>query len=904
MFDEFIKNLGFDDIFPRKILQTLSTYYTVNVMEIITSHTNADFDALASMVAAKKLYPEATLVFPGSQEKSMRDFFLESMFYTLEAERLKTIDVNSVTRLIIVDNRNSLRIGKLAEALARPDVSVHIYDHHPSSDTDIRGEKEVIAEVGATTTIMVELLREKGLKISPLEATVLALGIYEETGSLTFVSTTERDAQAVAYLISQGAQLNIVSDFMSRDLTTEQIAILNNLIENAKKYDVNGVTVVISSLAVPHFIPDLANLAHKIREMESLDVLFLVVQMGDKTHVIGRSRIPAVNVGEVLKQLGGGGHATAASAAIKDMTYLQARERLIDLLRRHIKPGPIAHEIMTAPVKTIPYGSAIAEAGEAMTRFSVNVLPVLRGDSYQGIITREIVQKALFHGLGKRTVEEYMTSGGPAATPDMPMSQVERIMIEEHQRFIPVLGRGGELLGAITRTDLLRSLHEERLAEISDSEELSPGSLRTVKGLIEERITPEVRNTLRIVGEVADESGFPVYLVGGIVRDLFLRVSNPDVDIVVEGDGITFAGMLVKKMGGRMKTHQKFGTAVVVLPAGLKLDIATARLEYYESPAALPTVELSSIKKDLYRRDFTINTLAVRLNGKRYGELIDFFGGLRDIKDKTIRVLHSLSFVEDPTRVLRAVRFEQRFNFHLSKHTQNLIKTAVNMKLFDRLTGERIYTELVLMLSESEPLKVLKRMRELDLLRFIHPGLKGSVELERLFTNIGETLAWFRLLYLDLLVEKWFVYFLGLFDRVKDATAAEALERLAVPVRLRERVQMARIRSREVLFLFYKEPQVSRSRIHDLLVPLDTEALLLMMAKSKQERAKKYISLYLTHLRNVKVTLTGDDLKLLGIPPGPKYRRILRELLDAKLDGLVSSHDEEIEFVKKKSVAI
>ncbi len=143
------------------------------------------------------------------------------------------------------------------------------------------------------------------------------------------------------------------------------------------------------------------------------------------------------------------------------------------------------------------------------------------------------------------------------------------------------------------------------------------------------------REALRLVGDVADEAGFPVYLVGGIVRDLFLRVTNLDIDIVVEGDGIIFAGMLVKKAGGRMKAHQKFGTAVVVLPNGLKLDIATARLEYYESPAALPTVELSSIKKDLYRRDFTINTLAVRLNRKRYGELIDFFGGLRDIKEKT-----------------------------------------------------------------------------------------------------------------------------------------------------------------------------------------------------------------------------------------------------------------------------
>ncbi|MGE5172380.1 MAG: CBS domain-containing protein [Betaproteobacteria bacterium] len=870
-------------------------------MEVITSHTNADFDALASMVAAKKLYPEAKLVFPGSQEKSMRDFFLESAFYALDVERLKNIDVDSITRLVIVDNRNPARLGKLSGALKRAGVTVHIYDHHPATEGDIRGEKEVLEPVGATTTIMVELLRQQGIPISELEATILALGIYEETGSLTFVSTTVRDVQAAAYLLSQGAQLNIISDFISRELTAEQIAILNNLIESAKRYDINGVQVVISSLAIPHFVPDLANLAHKIREMESLDVLFLVVQMGDKTHVIARCRIPQVNAGLVLEEMGGGGHATAASAVAKDMTYLQARERLLDILKQHIKPGPVAREIMTSPVKTIPSGSTIAEAGEAMTRFSVNVLPVLSVETFQGIITREVVQKALFHGLGKQKVEEFMNTGGPVASPDMPMSQVERIMIEEHQRFIPVLDPGGMLVGAITRTDLLRSLHEERLAEIPESEEITPRTIRHVKGLIEERVPQEVREALHMVGDVADEIGFPVYLVGGIVRDLFLRVANLDIDIVVEGDGITFAGMLVKKAGGRMKTHLKFGTAVVVLPSGLKLDIATARLEYYESPAALPTVELSSIKKDLYRRDFTINTLAVRLNRKRYGELIDFFGGLRDIKDKTIRVLHSLSFVEDPTRVLRAVRFEQRFDFHLSKHTQNLIKTAVNMKLFNRLTGERIYTELVLMFSEAEPLKVLKRMKDFDLLKFIHPNLKGSADLERLFAGIGETLTWFRLLYLDLKAEKWFVYFLGLFDRLKDTAVAEALERLAVPVRISARVQQARTRTRDVLYVFYKDQQLPLSRVYDMLAPLDTEAILLMMAKAKQERAKKNISHYLMHLRNVKVIITGDDLKHLGIRPGPRYRQILAELLDAKLDGLVRTREEEIAFVKKLS---
>jgi len=481
------------------------------------------------------------------------------------------------------------------------------------------------------------------------------------------------------------------------------------------------------------------------------------------------------------------------------------------------------------------------------------------------------------------------------------MSRVEEIMLGEHQRFIPVLGPGGELVGAITRTDLLRSLHEERLADVPLSDTAEGRLLRNIKGLMEERLPPVVREALLHVAETADESGFPVYLVGGIVRDLILRVPNLDADIVVEGDGITFAGMLVKKTGGRMKTHQKFGTAVVLLPSGLKLDIATARLEYYASPAALPTIELSSIKKDLYRRDFTINTLAVRLNRKQYGNLLDFFGGLRDIKDRTIRVLHSLSFIEDPTRVLRALRFEQRFTFHLSKHALNLIKTAVSMRLFDRLTGARMYGELVLMFSEAEPVKLMRRMRELDLLKFIHPSLRGSVHLERLFTLVNETLTWFRLLYLDVKIEPWYVYFLALIDHVKDSAAAETLERLAVPARIRERVHHSRVLSREVLYQFSRDRQMKASRVHNLLSPLDTETILLMMAKAKQEHAKRYISLYLTRLKAVHVILTGNDLKKLGIAPGPRYKKLLAELLEAKLDSAVVTPEDEIAFIKKRT---
>ncbi len=872
-------------------------------MQIITSHTNADFDALASMLAAKKLYPEAKLVFPGSQEKSMRDFFLESAFYAVDLERLRNINVADVSMLIIVDNRNPSRLGKLSEALGRPGVTVHVYDHHPAGKGDVRGDFEKVEAVGATTTLMVELLRQKGIPVSPMEATIYALGIYEETGSLTFVSTTERDALAAAYLISQGANLNILSDFLSRELTAEQISILNDLLKSAQQYDINGVNVVIAAMATPHYVPDLAVLAHKMRDMESLDALFLVVQMEDKTQIIGRCRIPQVNAGLVLEPLGGGGHPSAASASVKELTYLQAREQLIDVLKKHIRPGRIARDVMTSPVNTIPAGSTIQQAGAAMTRFSVNVLPVMQDARFQGFITREVVQKALFHGLGRQKADEFMTTGIMTCTPDAPMNRVEHIMLEERQRFIPVLDGKGALVGAITRTDLLRSLHEGKLAELPEPGGTGPQASRNVAGAMAERLPRKVRDVLSAVGDSADEAGFSVYLVGGIVRDLMLRAANLDIDIVVEGDGIVFAGMLVKKLGGRMRSHQKFGTAVVTLPDGLKLDIATARLEYYDSPAALPTVELSSIKKDLYRRDFTINTLAVRLNRGSFGELIDFFGGLRDLKERIIRVLHNLSFVEDPTRVFRALRFEQRFDFRLSKHTQNLIKTAVKMRLFTRLSGERIYAELLLLFSEAEPGRLLKRLAENDLLKFIHPSARYTGEVERLYDRIGETLTWFRLLYLDITVEKWFVYFLAFLDRLKDPAAEDALERLAAPPRIRRKIMRSRAAYRAVLYDFYRDPDMPPSSVYDRLQPLDIETVLLMMAKARKDSARKYISLYLTHLRTVQVSLTGEDLKSLGIPPGPKYKKILSRLKDAKLDGLVETPDDEIAFVRKLAAA-
>src|SRR5947209_9100716 len=246
---------------------------------------------------------------------------------------------------------------------------------------------------------------------------------------------------------------------------------------------------------------------------------------------------------------------------------------------------------------------------------------------------------------------------------------------------------------------------------------------RNLRILVRRRLPLKIFNRLREIGALADAMDAPVYLVGGLVRDLLLGHSSLDVDIAVEGDGMTFARRLADRYGAGLKVFEKFATALVVFPDGFKLDVATARCESYAHPTALPTVKPSSIKDDLYRRDFTINALAICLNASPFGELVDSYGGQRDLERKVIRVLHDRSFEDDPTRVFRAIRFEQRFGFHIEEHTLTLLKAAAASDLVRRLSGPRLRNEVMRLVSEQSPTRTIRRMAEFDLLRFLHTDL-------------------------------------------------------------------------------------------------------------------------------------------------------------------------------------
>lgn len=873
-------------------------------MQIITTHLNADFDAIASCMSAKKLYPEAVVVLPGSMERRVKIFF--ENFRPFEIKKIKEIDLEKVRTLIVVDTRSISRIGELAQFL-RKGVKVHLYDHHPKGDDDIKADFEITEQIGALASLFTEIFRKKNIEINPLEATLLCLGIYEETGCLLFPSTTPRDVEAVAYLLKKGANLNIVSQFLKEELSKEEISLLNEILNSLQEYLINGVRINIGH-GVQEQPRDISHIAHKVMDIIDTEALFLIIEMQDKILIIGRSNTPQVDVGLILSQFGGGGHWAAGSATLREKPVTLLIEELIKVIKEYIKPQKVAKDLMTTPVISVQWDKTIKEVEEIMTKYGINAMPVVKGESFLGVITRGVVEKAIFHGLKRSKVGDFATTDAYTAEEDTPIWEIEKNMVELNQRFVPIL-REQKVVGVITRTDILRNLYEEliRKFKISKPKEEAEESRKNVANLMREFFSEEVYEILLNIGKLAEEMGYGAYLVGGSVRDILMRRLSPDIDIVVEGDGIAFAHELAKRIDGKVIPHPRFATAKILKEIRKNgeikkyyIDIATARTEYYESPASLPKVETSSIKKDLYRRDFTINALAVKLNTKDFGLLIDFFGGQRDIKDKKIKVLHNLSFVEDPTRAIRAIRFSEKLGFKISKHTENLIKLAVKMNIFEKLKGPRLYEELILLLKETLPHNSIKRLGDFGLLKLIHP----NIEEKKIYNDLAKAYETIQGIELFLKEEyrKEFIYLMVILWGLDSKAREELLQRICTPPNvIKELIENINSAQQTLNSFGIEDSEDFNVRVYNLLKPLNIETIILIMIYAK-EWQKRAMFTYLTKLKDIKPIITGEDLKKLGIKPGPVYRKILECILREKLQGRLLSKEEEIAFVKELEV--
>jgi tRNA nucleotidyltransferase (CCA-adding enzyme) len=537
-----------------------------------------------------------------------------------------------------------------------------------------------------------------------------------------------------------------------------------------------------------------------------------------------------------------------------------------------------------------------------MSRYGYEGYPVVQDGKIVGLLTRRAVDRAMSHNYTK-PVSSLMETGSYSVSPADSLEHLQRLVAETGWGQMPVVDpNSAAVIGIVTRTDLLKNL--------------APGPKPTSKlslvSKLESALPADRLALLKIIAAAAREQHAALYVVGGFVRDLILERPSLDFDLVVEGDAIALARWLARRYGGRVTGHARFGTAKWRLDdrsegasqdkisvAGLQsVDLVSARTEFYTHPSALPTVERGSIKLDLHRRDFTINTLALRLDGTHYGELHDYWGGLDDLRTGLVRVLHSLSFVDDPTRMLRAVRFEQRFAFRIEQRTMQLLLEA--RSLIERLSGDRIRHELNHILDIAFAPQILSRLHSLGLLAAIHPALGWddwlyshiealqelevgpewgvASDLQNLRRNLGYML--------------WLI-------QLTPQQADMVTKRLKLPAQLA-------IGIRATCALWQDRQQLAHSSAGQAVARLEDVPALARFAlncATSDTQLKQILHAYITEWQYIHPTIDGHALRELGVAPGPVYKRLLGELRTACLDGRVSTPDQELAFLQELLVS-
>jgi tRNA nucleotidyltransferase (CCA-adding enzyme) len=870
----------------------------MKVAEVIVAHTNTDFDALAAMLAAAKLYPRARICLTGALNRNVREFC------GLYADQLPITDAGliepaAVRRLIAIETLEPNRLGELGRLLERDDVEVISFDHHGAAEPNLPGGRavqRVTSEDGALTTLMLRILAERSLPVTPLEATVFALGIHEDTGSLTFTSSTSRDAEALAYCMRQGASGALIERFLHSPLSDTQRDLLARALVAAEPVDAGGVTVMVAALVAPEYVEEVAVVAHRYLEVTGCDAFVLLVGMEQRVFVIARSRSGALDVAAALEPVGGGGHGAAASAVLRDTDLATAREAVVAGVRAAGERSRTAHDVMSGPARWVDENGSVDEALRLCRRHGLPGVAVASGGHLVGSVSEADLRRAVGHELGHAPVKAVMTSGLAVVAEDAPLARVSALLAASPIGALPVVRAGAPLdrpeldvvVGVVRRGDL------RELWGGSPPPAPPPAALN-LSHRLQELGLDDLLEHIQAVG-----TGYAgVYLVGGAVRDLLLRERTLDIDIAVEGDGIAFAQELARRLGGHVRAHPKFRTAVVVAAEadggeGLRVDVASTRSEFYQAPAALPVVEHATLRSDLARRDFSMNAMAVSLHSEDLGELHDYFGGMRDLADRRVVVLHNLSFIEDPTRIFRALRYEARYGLRMDAHTYNLALACSQMDLVGDLSSARLRDELVLLLREPRIDHAVLRMQELGMGRAVHPrlttgattrGLLRSAEnLWRRYSLAGEAPLWrLRMVWLlrNLTPQEIIVWAQRMTFRRDDTAVLERA--MVVGRRLSQRLAAG----------------MSEPDLHEAAAGEPAEALLVAMILDEGGAVERRLAHYLAVTRWVHLVIGGRDLLTLGFEPGPRLGGVLRALLRMKASGLLPAREDELEAARR-----
>lgn len=429
-------------------------------MEIIVTHKNADFDALSSLVAASIIYPEAIPVVPRTLNPNVRAFLSihKDLFSLSDAG---SVDPEKVSRLVVVDTAQTSRVEGMEKLLARRGVEIHVWDHHEHQDDDIRADRVKQEVVGAATTLLVEQMEKKGIQVSPIHATLFLAGIYEDTGSMTFPGTTARDARAAGYLLEQDADLTVLKNFLRPAYGPKQKQILFEMLQQPRRTKMHGYHISINKVSMTGHTPGLAMVVDMYQDIVNVDAAFGIFTDRDKgrTMVIGRSEVEGLNVGMIMRSMGGGGHPGAGSALLKEVNPDAVEEWIIELIAGNQQASVQIGDLMSFPVMTVAPETPMEEVAAVLRKTGCTGIPVVREKRVVGIISRRDFKKVKKASQLKAPVKAFMSGKVFDIPPESSVLQAARMMIKHDIGRLPVV-ENGELLGIVTRSDTMRYFYD------------------------------------------------------------------------------------------------------------------------------------------------------------------------------------------------------------------------------------------------------------------------------------------------------------------------------------------------------------------------------------------------------------------------------------------------------------
>ena len=862
-------------------------------IKLITSHENLDFDGLSSMVACKVLYPEGVLMYSGKLDKEIKSF-INLYKYSLQVHNYSEVNMEEVDSLIIVDTNSKNRLGPLKN-LINKNLEITVYDHHKPSQESVAASKMVIKYYGSCTTILLKKIIKQNIEITPFQATLFLLGIYADTNCLTFKNTTYHDAEVVAFLFRKQANLDIVNEYLYEFTNDTQDKLLMTLLTNLERVEVKNYQVYFATSEHKEYINGLSNIASKITHIKNTDALFIISKMEDKTYIIGRSLEDDINIAEILEAFDGGGHRRAGSASVKNMQSGEIKDKILQLLKKKISPQLKAKDIMSYPVKTLLEDMTVEKANRIMLRYGHTGMPVVKEDRLIGIISRTDLDKAMIHNLSHAPIKGFMKQKVVTIHPNTSINEINELLSKHNIGRLPVM-EGDKIVGIVTRTNLLQQIHGDSIPRWYKSNYDQSHDYLDVREKIHQ-LPKEMVSLIETVREVATEENLRVFIVGGFVRDLLLNCRNFDLDFVVEGDAIKIAEKVSQRLKGRLISHKKFQTAVVNLPNQPHIDFVSARREYYEYPAALPKVEKSTIWNDLFRRDFTINCMAIELSGDNQYQLIDYFSGLDDLTEKVIRALYNLSFIEDPTRIFRAVRFASRLHFSIEDETKKFIIQSVNDHMINKLSNDRIREEIHGIFKDENLSNSLKLMKELNIFKSLNKGHDISWKDINKIDNIPKSLDSFNTIkredirYADIIVQQ-------LLSGLPLKLIPQIIHTY-VSYRQSYHGIIEGLQKKKKVYAILQTQDIDLYEIYTLLEFATDEMLIFYYNDCENNNIKHYLMYYKLKLQSINTIITGQDLLSLNIKPGPLFKRILKEVLKAKIQGHIYTKEDELKYAKK-----